>query len=399
MKRYTDKELHLLLDDIESNLSERKESFNDVDKACQAVCAFANDLVNNNQPGVLFIGVKNNGAPSNLPITEELLNNLVGMKTNGNILPPPTLSVEKRVVKEAEVAVVTVMPSDMPPVRYKGRIWVRSGPGRGVATEQDERILIERRRHKHIPFDLFPAHGATIHDLSRSFFEHEYLPMAVAPDVLEANNRTYEEKLASSRMIVSPQDTTPTVTGLLSLGRKPHEFVYGARIQFLRIDGLALTDEVIDHAYIDGTLSDALKEAGFKLAAHNRQAVDVTGAATHKIDADYPLSAVNQILYNAVQHRTYEGTNTPTRIHWYNDRIEIISPGGPYGNVTAANFGQPGVNDYRNPNISAVMKSLGFIQSFGRGIAIAKMELERNGNPPLVFFVENSVVICTIRKG
>src|SRR5258708_192775 len=29
-------------------------------------------------------------------------------------------------------------------------------------------------------------------------------------------------------------------------------------------------------------------------------------------------------------HRTYEGTNTPARIQWFSDRIEILSPGGPY---------------------------------------------------------------------
>jgi ATP-dependent DNA helicase RecG len=84
-------------------------------------------------------------------------------------------------------------------------------------------------------------------------------------------------------------------------------------------------------------------------------------------------------------------------VHWYNDRIEIISPGGPYGDVTPNNFGQPGIMDYRNPNIAAVLKVLGFVQSFGRGILLAKSEMKRNGNPEPEFKVDQSVVICTLR--
>ena len=48
-------------------------------------------------------------------------------------------------------------------------------------------------------------------------------------------------------------------------------------------------------------------------------------------------------------HRSYEGTNSPIHMYWYDDRIEINSPGGPYGEVLAENFGQPGFVAYRNP--------------------------------------------------
>ena len=58
MQRLTDDQLLDLLNDLESDRVERKESFKgDVPKkARQAVCAFSNDLPGHNQPGVLFIG-------------------------------------------------------------------------------------------------------------------------------------------------------------------------------------------------------------------------------------------------------------------------------------------------------------------------------------------------------
>jgi ATP-dependent DNA helicase RecG len=219
MKRLSDTELEALLNDIESDLVERKQSFKGETpkKARQAVCAFANDLPNYNQPGVLFIGVKDDGTPSHEPITDELLRSLADMKTDGNILPLPVISVEKRILKGSDMAVITVQPSDMPPVKYEGRVWIRTGPRRAIANEQEERILTEKRRYKNIPFDIYPIPTAKLSDLSRLVFENEYLPTAFASDILEANGRTYEERLASCKMIVSPLELTPTVLGLLAV--------------------------------------------------------------------------------------------------------------------------------------------------------------------------------------
>ncbi len=120
MQRLTDTELQELLNNIESDRVERKESFKgDVPKkARQAVCAFANDLSGHNKPGVLFIGARDNGELCDLDITDQLLRSLADMKTDGNILPLPVFSVEKRAQKNSHVAVVTVLPSDMPPVKY-----------------------------------------------------------------------------------------------------------------------------------------------------------------------------------------------------------------------------------------------------------------------------------------
>lgn len=400
MQRLSDDDLLVLLNDLESDRVERKESFKGEvpKKARQVVCAFSNDLSGYNLPSVLFIGAKDNGEPSGVEITDQLLLSLADMKTDGNILPLPVLSVEKRVLNGAVMAVVTVMPSDMPPVQYDGRIWIRTGPRRSIANLQEERILNEKRRYKNLPFDMYPVPIATIHDLSRLFFESEYLPQAFAPDILEQNGRSYAERLASCRMIVSSEDTTPTVVGLLALGKGPQDFLPGAYIQFLRINGTELHDPVIDAQEMGGGVVDMLRRVEEKLKAHNRTAVDIVSASTHQKSEPYPQAALQQILYNAVLHRTYESTNAPIRVYWFNDRIEINSPGGPYGNVTAENFGKPGVTDYRNPNIAAALKTFGYIQAFGRGIATAKRMLELNGNPPLEFKTDPSAVVAILRR-
>lgn len=199
------------------------------------------------------------------------------------------------------------------------------------------------------------------------------------------------------RLINGIDDPTPTLVGLLAIGKYPQDFLPGTCIQFLRINGLELADPVVDEESIGGGIVEMLRRAEEKLKAHNRTSVDITSHPTHTIESPYPQAALQQILYNAVLHRTYESTNAPIRVYWLNDRVEINSPGGSYGNVTSENFGQPGITDYRNPNLATVLKTFGFIQAFGRGIATARRSMQDNGNPPPVFETSPSEIVCILR--
>lgn len=400
MTTLTGAELESLLDDIESDRAERKESWTGdaPERARQAVCAFANDLPNHQAPGVLFVGARDNGQTADLRVTDHLLTTLADIRSDGNTLPPPTLVVEKRVLKGAEMAVVTVQPADAPPVRYRGRIWVRVGPSRRVATAQDERILNEKRRHRDLPFDACPLPNCPFDELNRTAFEGEYLPNVFAQDVLEANDRSYEQRLAACRMIAAADNPTPTVLGVLTIGNSPRTWLPCAYVQFLRIQGADWGDPIADEESIEGTLATILRRLDEKLKAHLSTAVDITSEATERRASPYPLAALQQLARNAVMHRTYENTNAPVRLYWFDDRIEVHSPGGPFGIVTAENFGRPGVTDYRNPHVAEAMKVLGYVQRFGVGIATAQRLLRENGNPPAEFVVEPNTVLVTVRR-
>lgn len=401
MNPLSDEELAALLDDVESDRIERKRAWagDAPEKTRQAVCAFANDLPNHGQPGIVFIGANDDGSVADIKVTDQLLLTLSDMKTDGKTVPPPTLTVEHRVLKGAHMAVVTVCPADAPPVRYEGRIWIRIGPRRGLASAQDERILNEKRRYRDRTFDTHPIHGCPLSELNRVVFENEYLAQAVAADVLGTNARTYEERLASVGMIASVDDPTPTVIGVLTLGKTPRSWVPCAYIQFLRIRGTEWGAPVADEQELDGTLDLVLRRLDDKIKATLAVSVDFTSGTTTELrSTPYPLSALQQLTRNAVMHRSYEDTNAPVRVYWFDDRIEITNPGGPYGTVTAENFGRPGVSDYRNPSVAAVLKTLGFVQRFGFGIAEARRSLAANGNPPPEFQVEPSVVLATVRR-
>ena len=394
-----DAELEQLLLDIESDRTERKASVSEKRRICEAICAYANDLPGHRVPGVIFVGANDNGTCAGLSITDELLLNLANIRSDGNVVPFPSMTVQKKRLNGCELAVILVHPSDAPPVRYEGRVWIRVGPRRAIATVEEERRLTEKRRSRDQPFDLRPVSSATLDDLDLDLFARTYLPASVAPEVVEQNRRTVEQQLASLRLITQLDGgTVPTVVGILVLGKDPPQFLPGAYAQFLRIDGTSLSDPIRDAVSISGPLPEFLRQLEEKLQAHLETARDLTSGPVEILRPDYPIIALQQIVRNAVLHRTYEGSNAPIRINWFSDRIEVLSPGGPYGQVTRANFGAPGITDYRNSFLAEAMRNLGYVQKFGVGIQLAQSELLRNGNPRLEYQIEDTYVLAILRR-
>lgn len=393
-----DHDLKILLKDIESDRVERKSSIAERDRIRQAVCAFANDLPNNRQPGVIFIGAKDDGSCANFAITDELLRTLADIRSDGNILPFPMMSVQKKNLEGCVLAVIIVEPSDAPPVRYKGRIWIRVGPRRAIATAEEERRLTEKRLAKDLPFDIRPFHSSGLEDLDFDLFRQVYLPSSLSTEIIDENERTIDQQLTSLRFAAIEPQSTPTALGILVVGKEPRQFLPGAYIQFLRIDGVELTDPIKDQKEIGGPLPDQLKMLDETLQINISTSSDVTSKPIETRHPDYPIVALQQLARNAVMHRTYEGTNAPVRIYWFSDRIEILSPGGAFGQVNQENFGEPGMTDYRNPHLAEAMMNLGYVQRFGIGIQIARKELEKNGNPPPEFVVEDTYVLVIVRR-
>lgn len=383
-----------LLSDMESDRVERTISVSDTDKFCKAICAFANDLPNHRSPGYLLVGVNDNGSLSGLIVTDQLLQNLGAIRSDGNVLPQPVMSAARFKLPGGDVAVVEVQPSDMPPVRYKGTTWVRIGPRKGTAHEQDERVLTEKRVARAHTFDVLPFPEASLADLSLRLFG-EYRAQVVAPEVIAANHRAIEEQLASLRLF-DLSKKCPTTTGILLFGNNPRFFLPGAYVQFLRFPGTAMTEMPVDQAEISGDMRTVLDSLRDKFRACNQVGMKPGKGFKDQLLPDYPEWSVRELLHNAVIHRDYQ-SNTPIRFYWFSDRIEIQSPGGLYGEVTPETILSR--NSYRNPVMAEALKAMGYVNRFGFGIQHAQKLLEENGNPPAEFSFEDRVVAVTIRRG
>ena len=387
------KELQSLLADIESDRIERTASTNNTDKFAQAICAFANDYPNHRQPGYLIIGANDDGSLAGTSITDELLRNLAAIRSDGNVLPQPAMSVNKVSLPDGDVAVVEVQPSTVPPVRYKGKVYIRIGPRKGVANEQEERILSERRASLLKTFDVHPVPDASLVDLTMRLFD-EYRMQAIDTEIIEANHRTAEEKLASLRCF-DLRAQAPTVAGILLFGTNPQFYLPGAYVQFLKFPGTTMTDRPDDELRVSGDLRTVLETVRQKIVAHNQVSVQQGEGFRDKSVSDYPEWALRELFHNAVMHRDYQ-SHTPIRCYWYSDRIEIQSPGGLYGEVTRETLERR--NSYRNPVLAEAMRAMGYVNRYGYGIQRAQAMLRENGNPPAEFEIDDKVFLVTIRR-
>ena len=255
----TEVELLALLANHEADRVEFTVSTKDTDKFSEAVCAFANDLPSHGRPGYLVIGVDDRGNFAGLQVSDELLRNLGALRADGRIQPLPDIAVEKLSTARGEVAVVTVQPSRLPPVRYKGRICIRVGPRRDYASELEERRLIERRISQARSFDAQPCLDARLQDLALPLFLNDYRQQAVAAEVIAENNRSVEQQLASLRFF-DLQHACPTHAGILLFGLDVRRWLPGAYIQFLRVAGQSLSDPVTNDRELHGDLLTVLRE-------------------------------------------------------------------------------------------------------------------------------------------
>jgi len=236
--------------------------------------------------------------------------------------------------------------------------------------------------------------SASLRDMNEYRFTERYLPAAISVDVIAENERSVVQQMISLRLLGT--DAVPTAGGLLLVGNDPEAFVPGAYVQYNRYDGDALTDPLLDTKRLSGTIDEQLSAIDEVLRLNIRTQVDILSGDKDVKSSDYPVAALQQFARNAIMHRNYE-SNAPTRIYWFGDRLEIHNPGGPFGQVTARNFGT-GVTDYRNPLIAEGMRYYGFVQRFGVGIAIARKALADNGNAEPKFDIGETSIAVVVRK-
>ena len=380
----TEQELREIIAIDENYRIELTTSTGDMDKFQEAICAFANDMSGTRKKGYLLIGVRNNGQIDGLKVDDALMKKISGIRSDGNILPLPVMSTEKVVTTEGDVLVVEVTPSFDTPVRYRGRTFIRIGPRRDIASAEEERILAERCAASLPTFDTRPCREAKLEDIDVDTIVREYLPKAIDADVLANDKRPLKEQLASLHLFNMQWDS-PTYAALVMFGHNPKYFMPGAYIQYVHFKGCTNGGAILNERRFEGCLYKMLPELEnfIRDGIVTRRPVSVS-ILREKDVLNYPYKALRELMMNAVMHRDYQA-NMPTRLYQYDSHIEIMNPGGLYGQARPENF--PHVNDYRNSVVAGMMKTLNYVNMFNHGIGEVQDMLRANENPEAVFNV------------
>ena len=380
----TKDEILELLTSTETYRVERTISTGNMDKFCEAICAFANDMPNSRKNGYLIIGAHDDGKLSGLKVDDALMKKISGIRSDGNILPLPTMSVDRFVFPEGDLLVAEVRPSDLPPVRYRGRAFIRIGPRRDIATEAEERILAERRCSFMATFDATPCLNAKLEDLDVDYIKNTYLPKFLDEDTLTTDKRDIKEQLASIHLYDRENDC-PTYAGIILFGTNPKYFLLGDYVQFVRFAGKDKSGDILNERQFSGPLYKMLPalESFVKDGIITQRPVPES-LFREKTVWNYPEGAIRELMMNACMHRDYQ-SNMPIRLYQFDNYIEIMNAGGLYGEARPENF--PSVNDYRNPLVAEAMRVLKYVNKFNRGVTRVQEMLKENGNTPAVFDV------------
>ena len=117
----------------------------------------------------------------------------------------------------------------------------------------------------------------------------------------------------------------------------------------------------------------------------------IQGADRKKMEK-IPEAAFREAIANAVIHRVWD-VETQIRVSMFDDRIEVVSPGGlPFG-ITAEEYLSGKLSVLRNRNLANVFYRLGFVEIFGTGITRIKQLYEESLAKPDFEVSENSIKI------
>jgi ATP-dependent DNA helicase RecG len=163
------------------------------------------------------------------------------------------------------------------------------------------------------------------------------------------------------------------------LGINPLYFIPGAYIQYVKFPGNNFSPEVELEKKFSGALVTELGsiENFIKDIVIKTRPLRNDERMQEFLVSNYPLWALREFIMNAIMHRDYE-SNAPIYFYDFSDHIEIINPGGLYGEVRQENF--PDASDYRNPELGEAMKTLGYVNRFNYGVRNAQSILKESGN-------------------
>lgn len=290
---------------------------------------------------------------------------------------------------------------------YQGS-FIRGGDGdRRLTHYEVTQLLSNRTQPEH---DAAPVPGAIFDDLDSD------LTAALIDRARERTPRAFQGRDDKGVLVklgvLNRADFTPTLAGLMALGRYPQEFLPQAFISFVAFPGTRKGEtgpggeRFVDNESITGPIPTMVVDTVAALARNMRKAAVIRGLYRHD-RYDYPLDVLRELLVNALMHRDYspEGRGAQVQVELYADRLVIRSPGGLFGSVTVEQLGSDDIiSSSRNQFLARILSDLplpnssgeAICENRGSGIPQVFQSLRAAGMSPPTFHVTPGHVAVTV---
>ncbi|MGN0077202.1 MAG: RNA-binding domain-containing protein [Coriobacteriales bacterium] len=386
---------------VESTRVEFKAGFNP-NAVIHTICAFANDI-DNLGGGYILIGVEEHeGSPvhpvKGIPQGEVygILKQLVGLCHKIEPLYNPII---EPVLYEGSYIIVIWVPGgygrpykaaqDVLASKSTYRYYIRRFSSTIVASPDEEKELFYAATD--IPFDDRPNLLATVDDLDLGLMREHLKEVGSALYEHSAGKGAVE--LAQDMQLVSgpPEELRPLNVGILMFCEDPQRFFRYARIEVVDIP--VPGGSGMEEAYFTGPIQRQLRDAlaYIKNRIIVERVVKLPGQAEAQRISNYPFAAVEEILSNAVYHRSYQ-VPEPITVRVTPQGIEVSSFPGFSRSITDEDIARRSIRArrYRNRRIGDFLKELGLIEGRNTGFPNAYRALELNGSAPLAFEMDEA---------
>ncbi len=275
-----------------------------------------------------------------------------------------------------------------------GRIVVRSGPRNRVLSGAEARQMETARGGG--SFEEQPVPGATLDDLDPAIID-EYAAK-------RAERAPRGERLEGQDLLIEAGaiglDGAPTVAGILLFGKRPQRFVEQSSLVFVRFSGTDPRGPGGLPGYgrreeLTGPLARIIEGAWRILWEEMRHEAVIPGLAREE-RPEYPPFAVREALVNAVCHRDYSVKGLRVEIRMFDDRLEVVSPGGLPGHITLDNIVEEHYS--RNPRTVRGLYYWGYIEELGLGVDRMIEEMLQDGHPAPEFSSKPHSFTVTLRN-
>ena len=357
------------------------------DKIAEVVAAFANA-----DGGVLLVGVEDDGAPSGHGYPEKVVEGLLAV---------PETRLDRRVscraargrVGDFEVLVfVTSMAPEAIMVEGNGFPY---RVGAQIVRERQETIDAKKRAYRGSGYEPRFSPDATLDALDLNL-------VGRFMDRTPLGGRSPVDALRHYELIEhGPRDWRLTNAALLLFGRRAgYRSHPRAGIRLFRVAGTERLPgrhrNVSQLATLEAPVADALRDTLLICPTHIRRAERFNGMQ-FDIHSEIPDFALQEAIVNAVAHRDYEIQGRETEVWFFEDRVEVESPGGVMPPASEAKL-REGVRTHssRNPLLVRALAAAGYMRDEGEGVARIHNEMRKNSLPPPEISVEGGIFVIRL---
>lgn len=250
------------------------------------------------------------------------------------------------------------------------------------SNSEDEQELL--RLTATVPFDDRQCRRADVDDLRPGLLQ-AYLK-EVRSELHKVASKLPLVELGRQMNLVDGADefVKPRNVGLLFFHDEPRKFIPGAQIDVVIFPAGPGGDVLIEkefHGPLHEQVRDALRY--IESSVIREKVIKHPDRAKATRFFNYPLSAIEEAVVNAVYHRSYE-QREPVEVRINPEGIDVISYPGPDASIRieALNSDKIMARRYRNRRIGEFLKELDLTEGRCTGIPKIRAAMKKNGSPP-----------------